>query len=198
MALKLEELELLKSGDFLVLRDIHTMEATGKPEFSTPITATRIWKNQSLRYVIAEVQPAADVRLALIAKTVGAATDLVLYRCFEEQIGNELQSVSNLWVPNATDGSTDFSSKIFIEVDGDRVQYDKCQHYPFWDLQGYHILNQGGSTGQIGICEYRTQQGDPGAWNHNGLIEYYYRTGRLATVWLGWDVQPTDFDVLRK
>jgi len=190
VALRADQFQQFSAGDLLVLRDIHAMEATGQAEWSTPIKTVRRWRCQGgqLRYTLAEIAY-EDARLALIIKEVGDAADLVVGRVWSEYVASTPDtSVLNLWTPNGR--HIDFSPTMRVQIENEAVDYDRLPNFPFWDAQ-----LEGTTDEPSAICEYRATKAEPSAWNRNALVEYS-PLGGLTTLWLGWDINPRDVDML--
>jgi len=195
------DLNSVQVGDLLVLRDFHTLSATGT-EATFGITDVNVWGNSELNMfgLEVEVDEEEGINLMLVVRQIGGNYDYRLFRRWDFDTKENFDGLEVI-AENPDTEEEDFCNFSIVhtgeEEDGE-LQYMVKSPYPFWDMD----KNDGQ---QVAIAEYlATEEGlEDNYWAKHALVEWYAYVNDdgqdgLVTVWFGWDVGCDDIDIIQQ
>lgn len=182
------DISKITKGDIVVLKDFHTLEATGS-EYSAEVCEVNRWQNENFVVYGFEFEIDAETRLMLLVRDIKGTFDYRLFMMWEQSSADNVDSP----VLDVSSEDVDFADFDVI-LDGEKTEYSIKKPYPFWDMD----KNDGK---QVALCEYLINDDDCDTyWAKNCFVEWYHHNDSegLMTVWFGWDATQDDFDLLKR
>jgi hypothetical protein len=186
---KLKNVAKVKAGDTVVLRDFHTLEATGD-EFSAEIKDVSKWSFNGMTVYGAEIEVDDETTLMLMVRDITEdVKDYRLFRLWDRTIASEAGDFISIESGTFQDFEVSFEED---SVDS----FETKAPFPFWDAKK--------SDGkQVSICEFANVSEDVGEmyWATHSFVEWYAFVGDngsdgLTSLWFGWDIGKDDFDFI--